>query len=303
VTNVSSKGVTAFGDTAVTATAPQTITQKTINSPRVDRLLDTNGAPILSLNPVAAAVDYLQIANGTGAAQVRAVGTSPNIDVNVFGKGSGQIKLRNDGGIGFQVDPVAGSVNFLFARGSATGNAVTLGAAGTDLNTNVNVTPLGTGVIQQRGVQVELKGHTHAVADVMGAESTARKGVADGYASLDSTGRIPAAQLATAAVEYKGGWSAATNTPALANGTGNQGDMWRVTASGTQLGAYFTVGDVVFYDGVNYVKLGGGPSWVAIPPTSSSPGVMGQMAHDGIGGFLYICVATNQWRRTALTTW
>jgi hypothetical protein len=30
---------------------------------------------------------------------------------------------------------------------------------------------------------------------------------------------------------------------------------------------------------------------------------MGQMAHDGLGGFLYICVATNQWRRTALTVW
>jgi hypothetical protein len=30
---------------------------------------------------------------------------------------------------------------------------------------------------------------------------------------------------------------------------------------------------------------------------------MGQMAHDGIGGWLYVCVANNQWRRTALTTW
>jgi hypothetical protein len=47
----------------------------------------------------------------------------------------------------------------------------------------------------------------------------------------------------------------------------------------------------------------GAAAWVSIPPTSSSPGVMGQMAHDGIGGFLYVCVATNQWRRTALTTW
>jgi hypothetical protein len=47
----------------------------------------------------------------------------------------------------------------------------------------------------------------------------------------------------------------------------------------------------------------GAASWVAVPATASSPGVMGQMAHDGVGGFLYVCVASNQWRRTALTTW
>jgi hypothetical protein len=47
----------------------------------------------------------------------------------------------------------------------------------------------------------------------------------------------------------------------------------------------------------------GAPAWVAIPPTSSSPGTMGQMAHDGVGGFLYVCVAANQWRRTVLSTW
>ncbi len=242
VNNVSSRGVTSFGDTAVTATAPQTITRKTLNSPRVDRLLDTNGAPILLLDPVAGAVDYLRIANGTGGAQLRAEGTSPNIDVNVFGKGSGDIKFRNDGGIGFVVDPVAGGINFLFTRGSATGEDVTLGVAGTDPDVNVNVTPAGAGVIQQRGVQVELKGHGHVVADVMGAESTARKGVADGYASLDSNGRMPASQLPSTAL-----------------------------------------------------------SWVAAPSTSSSPGVSGQMASDG--GFLYVCVAANQWRRTDLTTW
>jgi hypothetical protein len=47
----------------------------------------------------------------------------------------------------------------------------------------------------------------------------------------------------------------------------------------------------------------GAPAWVAIPANASSPGTMGQMAHDGIGGWLYVCVANNQWRRTALTTW
>jgi hypothetical protein len=37
------------------------------------------------------------------------------------------------------------------------------------------------------------------------------------------------------------------------------------------------------------------------PATSTSAGVAGQIAWDS--GFLYVCVATNTWTRTALTTW
>lgn len=41
--------------------------------------------------------------------------------------------------------------------------------------------------------------------------------------------------------------------------------------------------------------------WVSPPATAASPGTTGQRAFDS--GFFYICVATDTWLRTAITTW
>jgi hypothetical protein len=41
---------------------------------------------------------------------------------------------------------------------------------------------------------------------------------------------------------------------------------------------------------------------VTVPATSSSAGVVGQIAVDPVGGWLYICLATNTWKRVLLTT-
>ena len=40
---------------------------------------------------------------------------------------------------------------------------------------------------------------------------------------------------------------------------------------------------------------------VDVPPTPSSPGNIGDMAWDE--SFIYICIATDTWKRSALTTW
>lgn len=42
-------------------------------------------------------------------------------------------------------------------------------------------------------------------------------------------------------------------------------------------------------------------AWVAVPATATSAGTAGQRAYDA--NFLYICVATNTWRRVALAAW
>lgn len=39
---------------------------------------------------------------------------------------------------------------------------------------------------------------------------------------------------------------------------------------------------------------------VTAPLTSGSPGVQGQIVYDG--GFVYVCVATNTWKRAALSS-
>lgn len=76
--------------------------------------------------------------------------------------------------------------------------------------------------------------------------------------------------------------------------TPNDGDMWY---DGT---------NVLFRTGTTsqiiatktYVDSGG---WTSVPATSTSSGIAGQKAYDGTN--LYVCVATNTWRRTALTAW
>jgi hypothetical protein len=87
------------------------------------------------------------------------------------------------------------------------------------------------------------------------------KGNANGYASLDSLGKVPISQLPSSIMEYKGTWNAATNTPTLANGTGDTGDVYICNVRGTvNFGAgpiTFAVGDYVIYSGTIWQRSSG----------------------------------------------
>ena len=87
------------------------------------------------------------------------------------------------------------------------------------------------------------------------------KGVSNGYASLDSGGKVPISQLPSSIMEYKGTWNAATNTPTLANGTGDTGDVYLCNVAGTvNFGAgpiTFAVGDYVIYSGSIWQRSSG----------------------------------------------
>ena len=85
-------------------------------------------------------------------------------------------------------------------------------------------------------------------------QAASEKGQANGYASLDSGGKVPVSQLPNSIMEYQGVWDASTNTPTLANGTGSPGDVYRVSASGTALSLSFVVGDYVIYNGSTWEK-------------------------------------------------
>jgi hypothetical protein len=87
------------------------------------------------------------------------------------------------------------------------------------------------------------------------------KGVSNGYASLDSGGKVPISQLPSSIMEYKGTWNASTNTPTLANGTGDTGDVYICNVAGTvNFGAgaiTFAVGDYVIYSGTIWQRSSG----------------------------------------------
>ena len=97
-----------------------------------------------------------------------------------------------------------------------------------------------------------------AARSVIGAESVAQKGVANGYASLDGGGKVPITQLPSSIMEYQGVWNASTNSPTLANGTGSTGDVYRVSVGGSRnLGSgsiTFDVGDYTIYNGSTWEK-------------------------------------------------
>lgn len=77
-----------------TISGTQTLTNKTLNSPRVDTaILDTNGNEAIRVAATASAVNEIQVVNAatTGTPSILATGNDTNIGINLIGKGTGQI--------------------------------------------------------------------------------------------------------------------------------------------------------------------------------------------------------------------
>ncbi len=94
-----------------------------------------------------------------------------------------------------------------------------------------------------------------------GVVSSVGYGTANGVATLDANGKVPLSQLPASVVTYLGTWNASTNTPTLANGTGDIGDLYICNVAGTvNFGAgpiTFAVGDWVIYNGSQWQKSAG----------------------------------------------
>ena len=85
----------------------------------------------------------------------------------------------------------------------------------------------------------------------VGADKAAARAAIDA-ASLDANGKVPVSQLPASLMQYQGVWNASTNTPTIADGTADNGDVYRVTVAGSRdLGSgsiSFAVGDYVIYN-------------------------------------------------------
>jgi hypothetical protein len=101
----------------------------------------------------------------------------------------------------------------------------------------------------------------NATLGTAGYQLISEKGLANGYASLDSMGKVPITQLPSSIMEYKGMWNATTNFPSLTNGLGDTGDVYVCNVAGTaNFGAgpiTFTVGDYVIYSGSIWQRSSG----------------------------------------------
>ena len=135
----------------------------------------------------------------------------------------------------------------------------------------------GSGVISASSVTSTelgyLSGVTSAIQTQLNAkQSTSEKGQANGYASLDGSGKVPVSQLPNSIMEYQGTWDASTNTPTLADGAGSVGDVYRVSVAGTQdLGS----GNITFDVG-DYAILNASLVWEKADTTDAVSSVNGQ---------------------------
>lgn len=113
------------------------------------------------------------------------------------------------------------------------------------------------------------KDHEHVIADIIGlsAALSARqeivaKGQANGYASLGSDGKVPAAQLPSTvfgALSYQGAWNASTNSPTIpAANSANKGHYYKVSVAGTTTVSGINdweVGDWIVSNGTTWDKI------------------------------------------------
>ena len=130
----------AIDSTVATLTGTQTLTNKTLTSPVVNEILDTNGNEILSFTPVASATDFVAIKNGIGVGaplHISAAGSSANVGLHIEPKGTGLVTI-SDGtdatkGIRFRSSGSAPSAVTLLDAVSTAGHVVTLPDATTTL--------------------------------------------------------------------------------------------------------------------------------------------------------------------------
>jgi hypothetical protein len=133
----------------------------------------------------------------------------------------------------------------------------------TGLEANRALTTDGTKKIVESATTATELGHLSGVTSAIQTQLDAkidesREGQANGVATLDAGGKVPVSQLPASLMEFKGTWDASTNTPTLANGTGDVGDVYVATPGGTvDFGAgaiTFASGDWVIYNGTIWQK-------------------------------------------------
>ena len=137
-------GTVVLAQTDISGTASltttQTLTNKTLTSPKINEILDANGNEILGLSTTASATDFITVKNGIGVGvplHVYADGSSSNIGLHIQPKGTGLVTISDgadfDKGIRFRSVSSAASAITLIDAVSTAGRVVTLPDATTTL--------------------------------------------------------------------------------------------------------------------------------------------------------------------------
>ena len=141
----------------VTLTGTQTLTNKTLTSPKIGTsILDTNGAELAKVTATSSAVNEFTIANAATGNDptLSATGDDSNIDIAIKPKGTGETVFGT--GAADATITSSGAHNLILDTNSGTNSGtitITDGANG-----NINIAPNGNGVVQAGGAAVKVAG-------------------------------------------------------------------------------------------------------------------------------------------------
>lgn len=208
--NLGGKGtgvVQANGIEVATVSGAQTLSNKTLNNPRVNALLDPGGATAFAITSVPSAVNYLQVQGGTGvnAPAMSALGTATNLDVAIGPKGTGNLVIY-----------------------TGTGVTPTLRANGPDTDHSLNLVAKGAGTVRANGIEV---------ATVSGVQTLTNKTLSSPRVSIlqDTGGAISLNLPAVAsAVNYVTIYNAVTSSTPTIGASGSDANVGlNLTSKGT----------------------------------------------------------------------
>ena len=141
----------------VTLTGTQTLTNKTLTSPKIGTsILDTNGNELALLTATGSAVNEFTIANAATGNDptLSATGGDSNIDIAIKPKGTGETVFGT--GAAAATITTSGTHDLVLDTNSGTNSGsitITDGADG-----NINIAPNGNGVVQAGGSAVKVAG-------------------------------------------------------------------------------------------------------------------------------------------------
>jgi hypothetical protein len=154
---------------------------------------------------------------------------------------------------------VSGTAGLSITAGSTS---LTVSGATLQSDINTNTTDIATNATNIADNVSDISTNTGNIAtnttNIAAKQSTSEKGQSNGYAPLDSSAKVPTANLPAGlvgAVSYQGTWDAANNTPALPSAATSQGYYFVVSNAGTYLGVSYALGDWAISNGTDWQKV------------------------------------------------
>lgn len=224
--------VTAPSGAVVGTTDTQSLSNKTLTSPKINQIMDTNASTALYIDGQASAVNYFNVVNASsgGSVSFRAAGSDADIAAYFFSKGVGLTGLRSNNGFIFVGNAPASSVNYFQSTSGATGNSPTLAATGSDTNVDFLLTTRGSGVVKVNGVEVVTLSGAQALTNktatslaLTGTTKIAQSGALELYSTSDQTTNYEKLSLSHVGsnVEISSLWGGTGSVRILRIGSGN----------------------------------------------------------------------------------